>query len=195
MSSSPTKNLWLNTLAANYAAAATSPNILTYTTNQEEGAAVPADDAEEDDSTTVEKPGLNTGGDTTEGASHVQKLQHWKQKIEDMQGMSVEIKLKNQVVKWTVIGDEDPPISHGPPERPNLGIQDFDYDNIPRDEVFARMFFHLMWIGIDEQLIKFNTAIDKHNESLPVSHQKIKIFSKSEIILGYAFFVAAAGFS
>jgi hypothetical protein len=110
-----------------------------------------------------------------------------------MQGTSVEIKSKNQVVKWTVIEDVDPPISHGPPERQNLGIQDFDYNNIPRDEVFSRMFFHLMWIGIDEQLIKFNAAIDEHNESLPVSHQKIKIFS--EIIVGYALFVAAAGFS
>jgi hypothetical protein len=59
-----------------------------------------------------------------------------------MQGTSVEIKSKNQVVKWTVIEDVDPPISHGPPERQNLGIKDFDYNNIPRDEVFARMFFH-----------------------------------------------------
>jgi hypothetical protein len=48
-----------------------------------------------------------------EGVSHVQKLQHWKQKIEDTQGTSVEIKYKNQVVKWTVIEDVDPPISHG----------------------------------------------------------------------------------
>jgi hypothetical protein len=99
------------------------------------------------------------------------------------------------VVKWTVIEDVDPPIGHGPPERQNLGIQDFDYNNIPRDEVFACMFFHLMWIGIDEQLIKFNAAIEEHNESLPVSRQKIKSFSKSEIIVGYALFVAAAGFS
>jgi hypothetical protein len=126
---------------------------------------------------------------------HVQKLQRWKQKIEDMLGTSVEIKSKNHVVKWTVIEDGDPSISHGPPERQNLGIQDFDYNNIPSDEVFARMFFHLMWIGIAEQLIKFNAAIDEHNESLPVSHQKIKRFSKSEIIVGYALFVAAAGFS
>jgi hypothetical protein len=112
-----------------------------------------------------------------------------------MKGTSVKIKSKNQVVKWTFIEYVDPPISHGPPERPNLGIQDFDYNNIPRDEVFACMFFHLMWIGIDEQLIKFNAAIDEHNELLPVSPQKIKIFSKSEIIVGYALFVAAAGFS
>jgi hypothetical protein len=127
--------------------------------------------------------------------SHVQKLQHWKQKIEEMQGTPVKIKSKNQVVKWTFIEDVNPPISHGPPEIQNLGIQDFDYNNIPRDEVFAGMFFHLMWNGIDEQLIKFNAAIDEHNKSLPVSRQKIKIFSKSEIIVGYALFVAAAGFS
>jgi hypothetical protein len=155
---------------------------------------VPVDDAEEDDSPTVENPGLNTGGDMAEGPSHVQKLQHWKQKIEDMQGTSVEIKSNKQVVMWTVIEDVDPPISHCPPERLNLGIQDFDYNNIPCDEVFARMFFHLMWIEIDEQLIKFNAAIDEHNESLPVSRQKIKICFKSEIIVGYALFVAA-GFS
>jgi hypothetical protein len=130
-----------------------------------------------------------------EGVSHVQKLQHCKQKIEEMQGTSVEIKYKNQVVKWTVIEYVNPPISHGPPERQNLGIQDFDYSNIPRDEVFAPIFFLLMWIGIDEQLIKSNASIDEHNESLPVSSKKIKIFSKSEIILGYALFVAAARFS
>jgi hypothetical protein len=119
-----------------------------------------------------------------EGVSHVKKLQHWKQKIKEMQGTSVEIKSKNQVFKWTVIEDVNLPISHGPPERQNLGIQDFDYNNIPRDEVFARMFFHLMWIGIDEQRIIFNSAIDEHNESLPVSRKKIKRFSKSEIIVG-----------
>jgi hypothetical protein len=113
-----------------------------------------------------------------------------------MQGTSIEIKSENQVVKWTVIEDVDPLISHGPPEKPNLGIHDFDYNNIPHDGVFAHMFFHLMWIGIDEQLIKFNAAIDEHNESFPVSRQKIKRFPKSEIILGYALFVAAAaGFS
>jgi hypothetical protein len=109
-SSSPTNNLWLNTPAANSVAAATvvavtvaptaattaatSPDIATNTTTTttEEEAAIPADDTEEDDSTTVENHGLNTGGDTTERVSHVQKLQHWKQKIEDMQGTSVEIK-------------------------------------------------------------------------------------------------------
>jgi hypothetical protein len=76
-----------------------------------------------------------------------------------------------------------------------LGIQDSDYNNIPRDEVCAPIFFHLIWIGIDKKLIKFNAAIDEHNESLPVSRQEIKRFSKSEIIVGYALFVAAAGVS
>jgi hypothetical protein len=70
----------------------------TTTTTTEEDAAVPADDVEEDYSTTVENPGLNTGGGTAEGGSHVQKLQHWKQKTEDMRGTSVEIKSKNPVV-------------------------------------------------------------------------------------------------
>jgi hypothetical protein len=75
-SSSPTNNLWLNTPAANSAAAVTtSPDIATNTSTTEE-AAVPADDAEEDDSPTVENPGLNTGGDTAEGANHVQKLKN-----------------------------------------------------------------------------------------------------------------------
>jgi hypothetical protein len=197
-SSRPTNNLWLNTPSANSTAATTiiavtiatavataaataaafataaavvattSPAIAANTSTTEE-AAVPANDAQEDDSPSVDNPGLNTGGDTAEGASHVQKIQHWKQKIKDMQGTSVEIKSKNQMGKWTVIEDVDPSINNGPPERPNLGIQDFDYNNIPRDEVFALMFFHFMWIGIDEQIIKFNAAIDEHNESLPVS--------------------------
>jgi hypothetical protein len=112
-----------------------------------------------------------------------------------MQGTSIKIKSNNQVVKLTVIEDVDPPISHGPAETPNLGIHDFDYENIPRDEVFACMFFHLMWIEIDEQLVKFNAAIDEHNEPLAVSHQNIKIFSKSKIIVGYALFFDAALFS
>jgi hypothetical protein len=49
----------------------------------------------------VENPGLNTrgGADATDGASHVQKLRHWKQKIKEMQGTSVEMKSKNQMVK------------------------------------------------------------------------------------------------
>jgi hypothetical protein len=129
------------------------------------------------------------------GTSHVQKLHHWKQKIKEMQDTSVEIKSKNQIVKWRIIEDVDPPMMHGPAETSNLGIQDFDFENMPHDEVFARMFFHLMWIGIDEQLVKYNAAIDEHNESIPVSGQRIKIFSKSELIVGYALFVASVGFS
>jgi hypothetical protein len=99
------------------------------------------------------------------------------------------------MVKWTIITDVDPPMMHGPAERSNLGIQDFDFENMPRDEFFARMFFQLMRIGIDEQLVKLNAAIDNYNEDIPVSRQRIKIFSKSELIVGYALFVAAAGFS
>jgi hypothetical protein len=80
---SPTNNLWLNTPAANSATAASviaatvaaaAANTNTTTTTTEEDAAVPADDADEDYSTTVENPGLNTGGDTAEGVSHVKKL-------------------------------------------------------------------------------------------------------------------------
>jgi hypothetical protein len=66
---------------------------------------------------------------------------------------------------------------------------------MPRDEVFARMFFHLMWIGIDEQIVKLNAAIDDYKEDIPVSRQRIKIFSKYELIVGCALSVAAAGFS
>jgi hypothetical protein len=69
MSRSPTNNLWLNTPAASDAAAATvvaatvaAAADATTTTTTEEDAAVPANDAEEDYSTTVENPGLNTGG-------------------------------------------------------------------------------------------------------------------------------------
>jgi hypothetical protein len=125
----------------------------------------------------VENPGLNTGGDAdaTDGASHVQKLHYWKQKIKEMQGTSVEMKSKNQMVKWTITADVDPPMMHGPAERSNLGIQDFDFDNMPRDEVFARIFFHLMWILNYEQLVKLNAAIDNYNEYIPVSCQRINI--------------------
>jgi hypothetical protein len=115
-------------------------------------------------------------------------------KIKEMQGTFVEIKSKNQILKWTIIEDVDPPMMHGPAERSNLGIQDFDFENMPRDEVFARMFFHLTWIGIDEHLVKFNATIDEHNKSIRVSRQRIKTLSKSELIVGYALFVAAAGF-
>jgi patatin-like phospholipase/acyl hydrolase len=45
-----------------------------------------------DGTATVDNPGLNTWGDTAYGTSHVQKFRHWKQKINDMQGTSVEIK-------------------------------------------------------------------------------------------------------
>jgi hypothetical protein len=48
---------------------------------------------------------------------------------------------------------------------------------------------------INEQLVKLNAAIDDYNEDIPVSRQRIKIFSKSELIVRYALFVANAGFS
>jgi hypothetical protein len=201
-SSSPTNNLWFDTPTAEVATAAAAVDaaaaIGTIAPSRSDpspiatAAATAATDAGP-----VENPGINTGGgaDATDGASHVQKLRHWKQKIKEMQGTYVEIKSKNQMVKWTIIEDVDPPMMHGPAERSDLRIQDFDFENMPRDEVFARMFFHLMWIGIDEQVVKFKSAIDEHNESIRVSRQRIKIFSKSELIVKYAVFVAAAGFS
>jgi hypothetical protein len=203
---SPTNNLWFDTPAAEAATAATALaasaaiGIIAPSRNDPSPIATAAATAAataDTDAGPVENPGLNTGGDAdpTDGASHVQKLRHWKQKIKEMQGTSAEIKSKNQMVKWTIIADVDPPMMHGPAERSNLGIQDFDFENMPRDEVFARMFFHLMWIGIYEQLVKFNAVIDEHDESIHVLRQRIKIFSKSELIVGYALFVAAAGFS
>jgi hypothetical protein len=64
----------------------------------------------------VENPGLNIVGDADamDGASHVQKLRHWTQKIKEMQGTSVEMRSKNPMVKWRIIADVDPPMMHGP---------------------------------------------------------------------------------
>jgi hypothetical protein len=202
----PSNNLWFYTPAADAAtaapasAAAAAIGIIAPSRNDPSPiakAAATASATASNDAGPVENPGLNTGGDAdaTDGAIHVQKFCHWKQKIKEMQGKSVAIKSKNQMVKWTIIADVEPPMMHGPAERSNLGIQDFDFENMPRDEVFARFFFHLMWIGIDEQLVKLNAAIDDYNEYIPVSRQRIKLFSKSELIVGYALCVAAAGFS
>jgi hypothetical protein len=200
-SSSPTNNLWIDTPAAEVATAAAVAAAAAI------GTIVPSSDPSSDpsspiataavattDAGPVENPDLNTGGYAMNGTSHVQKLRRWKQKIKEMQGTSVEIKSKNQILKWTIIEDVDPPMMHGPAERSNLGIQDFYFENMPRNEVFARMFFHLVWIGIDEQFVKLNAAINEHNESIRVSRQRIKIFSKSELIIGYALFVASARF-
>jgi hypothetical protein len=130
-SSIPTNNLWFDTpeadtatsaaaVAADAAIGTTAPSrsdptpIATAAATATTSAATAATDA-----CPVENPGLNTGGDADamDGAIHVQKLRHWKQKIKDMQGTSVEIKSKNQMVKWTIIEDVDPPMMHGPAER------------------------------------------------------------------------------
>jgi hypothetical protein len=82
-SHSPTNNLWLNTPAANDATAATvvattfataiAASATTRTTTAEEDVAVSADDAEDDYSTTVENPGLNTGGGHGRGSEPCSK--------------------------------------------------------------------------------------------------------------------------
>jgi hypothetical protein len=87
-SSSPINNLWLNTPEENSSAAVTvADDSVDIATNEQtdfnnpsatEESAVPAEDAEEDDSPIVENTGLNTGGDTAEGTSHVKKIRHWK---------------------------------------------------------------------------------------------------------------------
>jgi hypothetical protein len=149
----------------------------------------------------VENPGLNTAGDADitgmgdgSGDQHAIKLRFSKQKIKNLKGTSVKIKLKNQVVKWTVAEDVDPPVASGVAERPNLGMHAFNFEDCPSDELFGCMFLELLWTDIDCQLSLFNACILHHNNALPSCRQKIKIFTKSELILGYALFIAAAGF-
>jgi hypothetical protein len=150
----------------------------------------------------VENPGLNTAGDADitgtgdgSGDQHAMKLKFWKQKIKNLKGTSVEIKSKNQVVKWTVVEDVDPPVVSGAAERPNLGMHAFNFEDCPSDELFGCMFMELLWTDIDSQLSMFNVGILDHNNALPSCRQKIKIFTKGELILGYALFIAAAGFN
>lgn len=150
----------------------------------------------------VENPGLNTAGDADitgtgdgSGDQHAIKLRFWKEKIKNLEGTSVEIKSKNQVVKWTVAKDVDPPVASGAAERPNLGMHAFDFEDCPSDELFGSMFLELLWTDIDSQLSRFNAGILDHNNALPSCRQKIKLFTKSELILGYALFIAAAGFN
>jgi hypothetical protein len=57
------------------------------------------------------------------------------------------------------------------------------------------MFLELLWTDIDSQLSLFNAGILDHNNDLPPCRKKIKIFTKSELILGFALLIAAAGFN
>jgi hypothetical protein len=99
------------------------------------------------------------------------------------------------VVKWTVAEDIDPPVASGAAEHLNLGMHAFDFEDCPLDELFGCMFLELIWTDIDSQLSLFNAGILDHNNALPSCRQKIKIFTKSELILGYALFIAVAGFN
>jgi hypothetical protein len=153
-------------------------------------------------SPSVENPGLNTACDADitgmgdgSGDQHAIKLRCWKQKIKNLEGTPVKIKSKNQVVKWTVAKDVDPPVASGAAERPNLGMHAFDFEDCPSDELFECMFLELLWTDIDSQLSLLNAGILYHNNALPSCRQKIKIFTKRELILGYALFIAAAGFN
>jgi hypothetical protein len=150
----------------------------------------------------VENPGLNTAGDADitgkgdgSGDQHTIKLKFWKKKIKNLKGTSVEIKSNNQVVKWTVAEDVDSPVASGAAERPNLGMHTFNFEDCPSDELFGCMFMEFIWTDIDSQMSLFNAGILDHNNALPSCRQKIKIFTKGELILGYALFIAAAGFN
>jgi hypothetical protein len=152
--------------------------------------------------TSVENPGFNTAGDADisgtgdgSGDQHAIKLRFCKQKIKNLKGTSVEIKSKNQVVKWTVAEDVDPPVVSGAAERPNLGMHAFDFEDCPSDELFVCMFLELLWTEINSQLSLFNAGILDHNNALPSCRQKIKIFTKSYLIIGYALFIAVDGFN
>jgi hypothetical protein len=123
---------------------------------------------------TVENPGLNTAGDaditrTVHGSGDqlTIKFRYWKQKINNLKGNSVEIKSKNQVVKWIVTKDADPPVASGASERPNLGMHAFNFEDCPSDELCGRMFMELLWTDIDSQLLLFNAEILDHNNALP----------------------------
>jgi hypothetical protein len=71
----------------------------------------------------------------------------------------------------------------------------FDFEDCPSDELFGCMFLELLWTDIDSQLSLLNAGILDHNNALPSCRQKIKIFTKRELILGYALFIAAACFN
>jgi hypothetical protein len=183
-------------------AIAAAANAVAASSNTNSLAASPTVQATTITPPSVENPGLNTAGDTDitgtgdgSGDQHAIKLRFRKQNIKNINGTSVEIKLKNQVVKWTVAKDVDPPVASSADERPNHGTHAFDFEDCPSDELFGCMFLELLWIDIDSQLSLFNACILDHNNALPSCCQKMKIFTKSELILGYALFIAAAGFN
>jgi hypothetical protein len=93
-----------------------------------------------------------------------------------------------------VAEDVDPQVASGPAERPNLGMHAFNFEDCPSDELFGRMSMELLWTDINGQQLLFNAGILDHNSDLPSCCQEIKIFTKGELILGYALFIAAAGF-
>jgi hypothetical protein len=90
--------------------------------------------------------------------------------------------------------DVDPPVASGATECPNIGMHAFNFEDCPSDELFGCMFMELLWTDIDSHLSLFSAGILDHNNALPSCRQKIKIFTRGELILGYALFVTAAGF-
>jgi hypothetical protein len=83
----------------------------------------------------------------------------------------------------------------GAAKLPNLGMHAFNFEDCHSDELLGCMFMELLWTDMDSQLSLLNAGILDHNNDLPSCRQKIKIFTKGELILGYALFIAAASFN
>jgi hypothetical protein len=89
-SSIPTNNLWIDTPAAEAATAIAAVAVvavigtiasLSDPSSDPSSPTATAAAAVATDAGPVENPSVNTGGDATDGTSHVQKLCHWKQKL------------------------------------------------------------------------------------------------------------------
>ena len=117
-----------------------------------------------------------------------ERLAEAREKIRLLLGTTVQ----NESFTWTVVAEHH---CDDAADRNLIGITGIELQNIPREEVMAQLFLHMMFRDWQASLNKMNAMISLHNEEARRGQQLVPLFEKHEFITGLALMIGASCYS
>ena len=117
-----------------------------------------------------------------------ERLAEAREKIRLLLGTTVQ----KESFTWTVVAEHH---CDDAADRNLIGITGIELQNIPREEVMAQLFLHMMFRDWQASLNKMNAMISLHNEEARQGQQLVPLFEKHEFITGLALMIGASCYS
>jgi hypothetical protein len=119
--------------------------------------------------------------------TYAQRKERAKEHIRQLLGQEVEIRQRNQVIRWQVVEESVADVEDDATMR--LGLRDTSLLHVANEEAIGKLFLHLLAPRWQDKLGKMNCAVEQHNSS--ERGTKIRPFSKSEFLVAIGLIVGA----